>query len=108
MSEKAASKQVFLLIYEDTDAAKSVNSAYSNREVAEAWLGRLVEELLGDALLANEEDAHKINAIREMLEAGQFGEAAQAFNALQGDQVWIEDAEVVEAMPTPGQSIAYL
>jgi hypothetical protein len=101
-------KRVFMLMYEDTNAAKSVNSVYVTRALAEAWMGRLIEELLVDAGLANEDDSGKIAAISQLLEAGEVGAAASAFNDLQGDQVWIEDADVVMSMPAVGQAVGYI
>jgi hypothetical protein len=99
---------VHMLMYEDTDGAKSVNSVYPSLQLAEAWEGHLIKELLVDAGLASEDDSDAIAEIEQMLEKGEIGAAASAFNNLQGDQVWIEDATVVMDMPSPGETIGYV
>lgn len=100
--------RVSLLMYEDTDGNKNVNSAYATYEIAQAWMGALVAELLIDAGLANEDDEEKITKVRELLEAGKISEATSAFNDLRGDQVWIEEAEVGVEIPSPGQTVGYI
>ena len=107
MGQTGAGNSICLLMYEDTDGAKSVNSAYASMALAEAWQGRLIEELLADAGLDGDAD-DRIPRIEELLKEGRFIEAASAFNALQKDQVWIEEVAVGVLMPEPGRTLGYI
>ena len=106
MAQEGGKGQVFLLMYEDDDGAKSINSTHASMELAKAWAGKLLKELLADARLAGESE-DEIDAVVKLLEAGEFEEARQAYNAFDGDQVWIEDFEVSVEMPVPGASLGH-
>jgi hypothetical protein len=100
-------QRVFLLLYEDTDGAKSINGAHASMELAEAWAGKLVKDLIVDTLLAGV-DEDVIKSIEKLLEAGEFEAARQAYNALDSDQVWIEDFEVSVQMPAPDATLSQI
>ena len=92
---------------EDGDGVKSVNSAYASMELAQAWAGKLLKELLADSRLAGESE-DEIKAIEKLLEEGLFEEARQAYNALDSDQVWIEDSTVSVQMPSPDATLGHI
>jgi len=98
----ASQTPIYVLRHQDTLGNINSHGAYPTVELAEAWMGHLIHEMLKERLLADVTEG-KAGEINRLLAIGDFNEASEIFNdlqyALKMKTVWIEGVEFVAELP---------
>jgi viroplasmin and RNaseH domain-containing protein len=94
-----------LLEHEDSIGGLSnTYKAYGSLEVAEAWMGKMIQEILKKRWIKGYE-SEKVETIKVLLAEGNFNAARSIFNTLQMGRVWVAAVDLVVAPPMEDESL---